>query len=255
MSNKFYQPGARRATKVEDLFSAIAPRYDFINDLQSFGLHRWWKRRLVKLADVKPNERALDICCGTGDISFLLTKAGAETTGLDFSEAMLAVAGKRCHTAVSKGQKKNLPQFLRGDAQNLPLSDAHFDIITVGYGLRNLANWERGLEEMWRVAKPNARLLVLDFGKPDNALWRWLYFIYLRWFVPVFGKFFCGDPQTYAYILESLKHYPAQKGVAEKMRTLNGSNICIIKILGGMMTINYAERPAAPTKSPEFVPV
>src|SRR5207247_664965 len=104
---------------------------------------------------------------------------------------------------------ENPPQFLHGDAQRIPFADATFDIVTVGYGLRNLASWETGLREMLRVAKPGGRLLVLDFGKPDNAVWRAIYFGYLRCFVPVFGKMFCGNSATHAYILESLQHYPA----------------------------------------------
>src|SRR5688572_4146273 len=94
MANSFYQPGEQRGARVHDLFGKIAPRYDLINDLQSFGLHRYWKNRLLKLAKIKSNERALDICCGTGDISFGLAKSGADVTGLDFSKPMLAVAEK-----------------------------------------------------------------------------------------------------------------------------------------------------------------
>jgi len=111
--------------------------------------------------------------------------------------------------------------------------------VTVGYGLRNLASWERGLEEMLRVARPGGRLLVLDFGKPDNALWRGLYFGYLRRIVPLFGKVFCGDSQTYAYILESLNRYPAQRGVAAKMQKMNCADVRVVNVLGGAMTINY----------------
>src|SRR6266849_7118239 len=95
MANQYYQPGEERAAKVGDLFEAIAPRYDLINDLQSFGLHRLWKRRLVRLAMPQPGERALDVCCGTGDIALLLARRGAEVVGLDFSEPMLAIALKR----------------------------------------------------------------------------------------------------------------------------------------------------------------
>ena len=236
MPNKYYEAGAQRGTKVGDLFATIAPRYDLINDLQSFGLHRFWKQHLVKLAAPRPGLRALDVCCGTGDVAFALVRQGAEVTGLDFSEPMLAVARKRAER--SPKLEVQGPRFLRGDAQQIPYPDESFDIVTVSYGLRNLSSWERGLSEMWRVARPGGRLLVLDFGKPDNAVWRALYFGYLRVCVPVFGRVFCGDGQTHGYILESLKHYPAQHGVAVKMGELGCRHAQIIPLLGGVMTIN-----------------
>ena len=237
MANKFYDPGEQRAAKVNDLFAAIAPHYDLINDLQSFGLHRWWKRRLLKIAAPRPGEHTLDLCCGTGDVAFALAQAGAETTGFDFSEPMLAVAHARAkkipHSAL------RTPHFLQGDAQHLPFADNSYDLVTISYGLRNLADFDRGLREMHRVTKPGGRLLVLDFGKPENSLWRSLYFAHLRWFVPLFGKLFCGDAATHAYILESLQHYPAQLGVASKMRELDCREVRIINLLAGIMSINY----------------
>lgn len=245
MSNSYYEPGKQRGARVNDLFAAIAPRYDLINDLQSFGLHRWWKRRLVKLANPGPCTPALDLCCGTGDVAFALAASGALVTGLDFSAPMLTVArGRSSATAREVSQPTGrVTEFLQGDAQKIPFPDASFDIVTVSYGLRNLASWEAGLREMWRVARPGGRLLVLDFGKPDNALWRSLYFAYLRWFVPLFGRIFCGDSQTHAYILESLKHYPAQHGVSAKMRELGCREVRIVPLLGGVMTINYGVKP------------
>lgn len=245
MSNSYYEPGKQRAARVNDLFAAIAPRYDLINDLQSFGLHRWWKRRLVKLANPGPCTPALDLCCGTGDVAFTLAARGAVVTGLDFSAPMLAVARRRGDATARENPQPTgrVTEFLQGDAQKIPFPDASFDIVTVSYGLRNLASWEAGLREMWRVARPGGRLLVLDFGKPDNALWRSLYFAYLRLFVPLFGRIFCGDSQTHAYILESLKHYPAQHGVAAKMRELGCRDVRIVPLLGGVMTINYGVKP------------
>ncbi len=237
VSNEFYAPGDQRAAKVNDLFARIARRYDFLNDLQSFGLHRSWKRRVVQLAQIKTGDRALDLCCGTGDISFALAQRGAETTGLDFSAQMLEVAAQRHDNLKTKHLK-----FLQGDAQNLPFAENSFDIVTVGYGLRNLTSWERGVDEMFRVAKPGARLIVLDFGKPPNALWRAIYFTHLRLSVPLIGLLFCGNAQAYAYILESLKHYPAQLAVADKMRALNLKNVRVINLLGGAMAINYGEK-------------
>ncbi|MEY4916211.1 MAG: hypothetical protein RL616_124 [Verrucomicrobiota bacterium] len=239
MSNEFFAPGEQRAAKVNDLFARIARRYDFLNDLQSFGLHRLWKRRVVELARVSPGSRAADLCCGTGDISFALARHGAETTGLDFSAQMLEVAAQRQGNL--QPPISNL-KFQQGDAQQLPFSENAFDIVTVGYGLRNLTSWERGLDEMHRVAKPGGRLIVLDFGKPANALWRAIYFTHLQLSVPIIGLLFCGNASAYAYILESLKHYPAQLAVADKMRALKLKNIQVINLLGGAMAINYGEK-------------
>lgn len=237
VSNAYYAPGETRATRVNDLFARIARRYDLINDLQSFGLHRNWKRQVVDRARVTPNAPALDMCCGTGDIAFALAQRGASVTGLDFSAQMLEVAAMR-H---SKTQVPSL-KFLQGDAQELPFAEASFDIVTVGYGLRNLTSWQRGVEEMHRVARPGARIIVLDFGKPPNALWRSIYFAHLKMSVPLIGLLFCGNASAYAYILESLKHYPAQLAVAEKMRELKMNNVQVINLLGGAMAINYGEK-------------
>ena len=252
VSNVFYAPGEQRAAKVGDLFAAIARRYDLLNDLQSFGLHRRWKRRVVELAAVRPGQRALDVCCGTGDIAMALVQRGAEVTGLDFSPAMLEMARARSRKSEAGGQKSEVctsssvlrpPVFLQGDAQQLPFPDNSFDAVTIGYGLRNLSSCETGLREMLRVARPGGRLVVLDFGKPPNALWRAIYFAHLKISVPLMGRLFAGNADAYAYILESLKHYPAQQGVAEKMRELNLSNVRVINLLGGAMAINYGEKP------------
>jgi len=258
VSNTFYAPGEQRAAKVNDLFATIARRYDLINDLQSFGLHRLWKQRVVELAQIKTGDRALDLCCGTGDIALMLAERGAETTGLDFSPQMLEVAAVRSQKSEVRSQNKNPqsaihvaskrsedgrnPQFIQGDAQQIPFPENSFDVVTVGYGLRNLASWEKGLDEMFRVAKPGGRIIVLEFGKPSNLLWRKIYFAHLKCSVPLIGLLFCGNAQAYAYILESLKHYPAQLAVAEKMRGLKLANVRVINLLGGAMAINYGEK-------------
>jgi demethylmenaquinone methyltransferase/2-methoxy-6-polyprenyl-1,4-benzoquinol methylase len=241
VTNKFYSAGSQRGQGVRDLFATVAPRYDLINDLQSAGLHRLWKRRLLALADGRPGERALDLCCGTGDVAFALARRGLDVTGLDFSEPMLAVAARRLNTESASFATGNIVHFLRGDAEKIPFPDASFDVVTISYGLRNLSDWERGLREMRRVARPGGRLLVLDFGKPDNALWRALYFSYLRYCVPLLGRYFCGDADTHGYILESLTHYVAQKGVDAKLREM-GLRTRIINLMGGIMSINYAQK-------------
>jgi len=260
MGERFFVTGPHRAERVKALFSRVAPRYDLINDLQSFGLHRHWKRRVLELARAQPGERALDVCCGTGDLALGLAQRGLHVVGLDFSEPMLAIARKRAsriaqETApLSKSETVETGQahpgssgrraltFIQGDAQQLPFPDGSFEIVTIGYGLRNLADWELGLREMLRVARPGGRVLVLDFGKPENRAWRTVYYAYLRLFVPLLGLIFCGSASAYAYILESLKHYPAQQGVAEKMRELGMAEVRVVNFLGGVMSINYGRK-------------
>src|SRR4051812_41867113 len=144
MANRFYVEGEQRGEKVNDLFARVAPRYDLINDLQSFGLHRAWKRRVVRMAHVQRGDRALDVCCGTGDIAFGLARAAAEVTAVDFSEAMLNVArtrqGKADLYTLPGGNERGIYgiNFQQADALALPFPDKSFDVVTVGYGLRNL---------------------------------------------------------------------------------------------------------------------
>ncbi len=240
-SSSYYDPGERRATKVRALFSRVAGRYDLLNDLQSFGLHRGWKQRVVQMANPKPGTRALDVCCGTGDIAFALAQKGAEVVGLDFTEGMLTRAEQR-RDDLPLGRDKNTVRFMQGDAERLPFPDNSFDIVTMGYGLRNLTSWETGLREMFRVARPGGRVVALEFGKPEQPFWRAIYLGYLKLFVPVLGKVACGDAQAYAYILESLREYPGQNAIAGRMREWGMKNVRVINLVGGAMSINYGER-------------
>lgn len=256
MGSRYYDSGEQRAAKVNALFSSIAPRYDLLNDIQSLGLHRYWKRRVIQLAGARPGLRALDICCGTGDLALALARCGAETVGLDFSERMLELAGHRRQEGEVRRRKPGRrpepgkplrgvagsPHFVRGDAQRLPFADDSFDLVTVGYGLRNLASWESGLREMQRVAKPGGRLVALDFGKPDNALWRGVYYGYLGLFVPLLGRVLGGSARAYAYILESLHHFPAPDDLAARMRALGLAKVRVVKLLGGVMAIHCGEK-------------
>jgi demethylmenaquinone methyltransferase/2-methoxy-6-polyprenyl-1,4-benzoquinol methylase len=226
---------------VGDLFAAVAPRYDLINDLQSLGMHRIWKRRLVTQAALGPGQRALDVCCGTGDVAFGLAARGAEVVGFDFSHPMLAVAAERAaQTPLPPGS--GTVRFQQGDALDLPFPDRSFDVVTISYGLRNLADFHRGLRELTRVLKPGGRLLVLDFGKPDFLPWRWVYFQYLERICPLFGRIFCGDADTHGYILDSLKAYPAQHGVDAALKELGYAETRIEGFLGGTMTLNLGRK-------------
>jgi demethylmenaquinone methyltransferase/2-methoxy-6-polyprenyl-1,4-benzoquinol methylase len=241
MANRFYAEGEQRAAKVHDLFAAIAPRYDRINDIQSFGLHRYWKRRVIRLSGMQPGDDVLDLCCGTGDLALALARAGGRVVGLDFSEPMLAVARARAAREAQRGRSVPI-QWVQGDAMDTPFPDGAFQVITIAYGLRNLASCERGVREFHRLLRPGGRVVVLDFGKPDNGALRAIYFAYLRLVVPIFGRVFCGNAAAYSYILESLRHYPAQRGVDALMKAATFRQTSIVNLMGGTMSLNIGVR-------------
>lgn len=233
-------PSPSHAERVRALFSAIARRYDLINDLQSAGLHRLWKRTLVRWAAVGPGQRVLDLCCGTGDVALRLAATGAEVVAVDFSPPMLEMARRR---ATRRGALAARIQFVHGDVLQLPFPDNSFDAVTIAYGLRNLADWQAGLRQMLRVCRPGGRLVILDFGKPAHPGWRRVYFAYLRLVVPLWGQWLAGERAAYAYILESLTSYPAQLGVLQALQDLGCQQVQLRNLLGGAMSLHRALKP------------
>jgi demethylmenaquinone methyltransferase/2-methoxy-6-polyprenyl-1,4-benzoquinol methylase len=236
--NKYLSYDAERAPRVREMFSRLASRYDLVNDVMSFGLHRKWKRDTVRLAlaGAPKKARVLDLCCGSGDLCFLAEKADAGVVvGVDFTLPMLSVARRR------RRENRGRSGFIQADALNLPFAGGAFDVITIGYGLRNIADIPAALSEMRRVLSPGGRAVVLDFGKPDNGLTGLLYQGFLRTMMPSVGWLFHGDPETYLYIPESLERFPAQRGVEKLMREAGFSRVWYEERLLGTMGINVGE--------------
>ncbi|MFI5179952.1 MAG: bifunctional demethylmenaquinone methyltransferase/2-methoxy-6-polyprenyl-1,4-benzoquinol methylase UbiE [Thermoanaerobaculia bacterium] len=243
MPNKFFSEDDQRAPKVREMFSLLAGRYDLINDLMSAGLHRKWKRDTVRLAleGRTGRLRVLDLCCGTGDLAFLAEADAplADVTGADFTLPMLRIAQSRCR------DKNGRSRFAQADALRLPFRSGTYDAITIGYGLRNVADIPRALSEIRRVLAPGGRLVVLDFGKPAQPVAGWLYQAFLRTVMPAMGWLFHRDPETYLYIPESLAKFPAQKGVEELMKKTGFVNVRYENRLLGTMGLNVGEAPAS----------
>ncbi len=205
----------------------------------SYGRDRRWKERLVEAAEVRPGARVLDLACGTGDLVFGAAARGAEVTGLDITPRMLELARR-------KPQVRAGITWVVGDMDALPVASAAFDAVTTGYGLRNVPDLVRAIEEIHRVLKPGGVLCSLDFDKPPA---RWLERVYLGYLTGVgaaLGWLLHRDPDTYRYIPASIRRYPGASAVAGLMRRAGFVDVRHIGVFGGFMAIHVARKPRRP---------
>jgi demethylmenaquinone methyltransferase/2-methoxy-6-polyprenyl-1,4-benzoquinol methylase len=227
---------------VRRLFATIADRYDLITVLLSYGRDAAWKRRLVALADVRPGTNALDLACGTGDIAFALASKGAHVVGLDITPRMVELAKKKGTVTFLRGAKKgDCPLFLVGDMLALPFPDRSFDLVTTGYGIRNVPDLDVALSEVRRVLRPGGLFLSLDFNRPSNALVRGIYLTYLTAVGSAVGWALHRDPDTYRYIPESIRRYPGAEAVVARLEAQGFGSARFLPVLGGLMAIHEAK--------------
>jgi demethylmenaquinone methyltransferase/2-methoxy-6-polyprenyl-1,4-benzoquinol methylase len=230
--------GKRRLVRA--IFATIADRYDFITVVLSYGQDRRWKRRLVNLAAVHPGIRAIDLATGTGDIAFALAEHGARVAGLDITFRMIELArAKRTEHAPSPHPT---PTFLVGDRLALPFPSGSCDLVTTGYGLRNVPNLTTAIDEIRRVLTRGGQLLSLDFNRPSNPLARSAYLAYLTGVGATLGWLLHRDPDTYRYIPASIRQYPGAEAVATMFRSRGFARVRCYPVLGGLMTIHHAIR-------------
>jgi len=226
---------AAKAHYVRRLFSTIADRYDLITGFLSYGQDRRWKRRLTGLAGMRPGMRALDLACGTGDIAYALQARGALTTALDITPRMLELAA-------AKQRSGSRPRWVAGDMMALPFPAAQFDLVTTGYGIRNVPMIQGAIDEIHRVLKPGGLFLSLDFNRPSNPVVRSVYLTYLTVVGSSLGFVLHGDPDTYRYIPESIKRYPGAVAVCGMVRERGFVTCEYLPVLGGLMAIHRAVR-------------
>lgn len=201
------------------MFAGVAPRYDRANRLLSLGVDCWWRRRTVAFAGVRPGERALDVCAGTGDLTIALQRAGARAIGADFCTPMLARATtKAAGLSAPTDRDRRAPLFLAGDALRLPFADASFDLATVAFGIRNVADPVAGLREMARVVRPGGRVVVLEFCRPRLPLLGAAYLFYFRRILPRLGQWISGaDNGAYDYLPASVLAFPERGAFLDLM--------------------------------------
>jgi demethylmenaquinone methyltransferase / 2-methoxy-6-polyprenyl-1,4-benzoquinol methylase len=234
---------SEHARRVREMFAGIANRYDLLNHLLSGNTDKRWRRLVAKrLHEVLSTEgaRALDVACGTGDLSLALAReTGARVVGTDFCRPMLEIAARKARANVSS----EIP-FVEGDALKLPFAERSFDAVTIAFGLRNLSSIEAGLREMWRVLRPGGRAAVLECSKPVVPGFRALFQFYFTRVLPRIGGLLSGSRGAYEYLPDSVSRFPDQKRLAQVMREAGFVEVEYKNLTGGIAALHTGVRPA-----------
>ena len=225
---------AAHSTAVKEMFAGIAGRYDLLNHVLSLNIDKRWRRLVAdELRDILDREdtTVLDVACGTGDLSLELSRnSKAQIMGTDFCRPMLTIANR-------KSQNANIP-YLEADAMTLPVADATFDAATIAFGLRNLPNYENGLKELYRVLKPDGKLVVLECSHPRLPVFRELYEFYFSTILPRIGGLVSGSRTAYTYLPDSVSKFPEQDALVDLMKSCGFSGVRFQNLTGGISAIH-----------------
>lgn len=238
--------------QVESMFDRIARRYDFMNRVMTMGIDRRWRTAAVNAAGLRPEDAALDVCCGTGDLTFEIARRGvSRVVGLDFSANMLEQARHRRDE--EPAGRASTVEFVRGDATSLPFSDATFDAVTVGFGIRNVDGIPAAFGEFARVLKPGGRAICLEITQPKHPAARAFYGLWFDRLVPRLGGMLAGDSQAYSYLPESVRGFPPADELADIMRNAGLDSVSWKTFAGGIVALHVGTRPLQSGTSPEHV--
>lgn len=222
---------------VADVFHSVADKYDLMNDLMSFGIHRLWKRFTIDCAGVRPGQKILDLAGGTGDLTAKfsrLTGENGEVVLADINDSMLKVGREKLR---NRGLVNNI-RYVQANAENLPFPDNHFDLITIGFGLRNVTHKEQALASMYRALKPGGRLLVLEFSKPTNVVMSKLYDFYSFQVLPKMGQLIAKDSDSYQYLAESIRMHPDQETLKSMMVSVGFEQVTYHNLTQGIVALH-----------------
>jgi demethylmenaquinone methyltransferase/2-methoxy-6-polyprenyl-1,4-benzoquinol methylase len=232
-----FGPG-NKAARVRLMFAEIAPRYDLLNHALSLNIDKRWRRLVIKeVADRlrRPGAVALDLCCGTGELSLELG-ALAPTFGVDFCHPMLELGLKKVRRA-------ELPiELIEGDALSVPFDDSMFDVVTVAFGLRNVDGTTAGLREIYRLLKPGGRCVVLEFSRPQLPVFRSLFHFYFTRLLPRIGNAVSGSSFAYQYLPDSVQSFPDQKELAALMQAVGFCDVRYYNLFGGVASLHVGDK-------------
>ncbi|MAR08751.1 MAG: bifunctional demethylmenaquinone methyltransferase/2-methoxy-6-polyprenyl-1,4-benzoquinol methylase UbiE [Blastopirellula sp.] len=238
------EPVDKSGTRVRRMFGQIAPKYDRMNHLLSMNVDHYWRWRTVKLVRPQGDAPILDLCTGTGDLAFAFHKAAGGTSPIvaaDFCPEMLAVGEQKKQRAGINGQVV----FQEADAENLPFDSNHFQIVSVAFGLRNVADTDQGLREMTRVCQPKGRVAVLEFSMPRWQPFKAVYGWYFRNVLPRLGQWLAANEEdAYSYLPSSVSQFPQDEEMADKMRAAGLENIQYYPLTFGVATLYVGQKPA-----------
>ena len=242
MADKKNATESEHARRVREMFAGIAGRYDLLNHLLSGNTDKRWRRLVAKRLQAglsSKGARALDVACGTGDLSLALMEAtGAQVVGTDFCRPMLEIAARKAKTNVSS----EIP-FVEGDALKLPFAGESFDAVTIAFGLRNLSSVETGLKELYRVLKPGGRAAILEFSRPVVPGFRALFQFYFARVLPKIGGVISGSRGAYEYLPDSVSRFPDQKRLAALMEGVGFAEVEYKNLTGGIAALHLGVRP------------
>ncbi|TAM56547.1 bifunctional demethylmenaquinone methyltransferase/2-methoxy-6-polyprenyl-1,4-benzoquinol methylase UbiE [bacterium] len=223
-----------KSTYVREMFATIAPKYDLANRVMTAGIDESWRRRAVRELGISSGGDILDLCCGTGDLSFASARSdrARRVVGVDFCEPMLKVARER------NAEFSDRVSFVEGDVMRLPFEEARFDGATMGFSMRNVVDILATLREVRRVLKPGARFVNLDVSKPPNPVWRSLFYFHFYKVVPLLGGLLSGSKSAYAYLPNSLTSFPDADGLAARFTEAGYRDVRYVRLLGGIVAIH-----------------
>ena len=230
-------PEERKASLVADVFRSVADKYDLMNDLMLFGIHRLWKRYTVQRAAVRPGQHVLDIAAGTGDLAkgfgYRLRGRGMLVV-TDINDAMLELGREALTDAGLVGNV----HYVRCDAEMLPFAANKFDVVSIGFGLRNVTHQQKALESMFHCLRPGGRVFILEFSRPTTEVIRRLYDAYSFNALPKLGHWVAGDEDSYRYLVESIRRHPPQEELADMMTAAGFERVYYHNLSGGIVALH-----------------